>query len=73
MRHAYDKNKAFVGEGYAIFGNSFNPSVSSSSTVERDRQQQNMDDYACSRLANYMFDEDISSDSENGFKNLIRD
>jgi hypothetical protein len=35
MQHAYDENEAVAGEGYAVSGDSFDPSVSSSSSVER--------------------------------------
>ena len=34
MQHAYDENKVVAREGYAVFGDSFDPSVSSSSSVE---------------------------------------
>jgi hypothetical protein len=70
MRHAYDENKAVAGEGYAISGNSFDLSVSSSSSVERHREQHEEADYRSSmpsRLAHYMSDEDTSSNSGNGF------
>jgi hypothetical protein len=65
MRHMYDKNKAFIGEGHAVFGNSFSPSASSSSIAERYREQWDLDDYGSSmptRLVNYMSNEDTSSD-----------
>ena len=39
MRHAYDKNEAVAGEWYTISSDSFNPSISSSSSVERYRAQ----------------------------------
>lgn len=34
MRHAYDENKVVVGEGYDVFGNSFDPSELSSFNAE---------------------------------------
>jgi hypothetical protein len=39
MRHVYEKNEAVVGEGYAISGNSFDLSESSSSSVDRHRKE----------------------------------
>jgi hypothetical protein len=36
LRHAYDENEAVQGKGYAISGDSFNPSESSSSCADRD-------------------------------------
>jgi hypothetical protein len=71
MRYAYDKNKALVGKGYALSSNSFDPSASSTTT--QDREQQDLDNYACNRLANYMSNEGTSSDFENELKNLVRD
>jgi hypothetical protein len=76
LRHAYDENEAVQGEGYAISGDSFDPSESSSSGADRDREQRDLNDYAesmPSRPADYMSDEDTSSDSGNGFENLCRD
>jgi hypothetical protein len=76
MRHTYDENEAVQGEGYAVSGDSFDPSESSLSCADRDREQRELNDYAesmPSRPANYMSDEDISSDSGNGFGNLCRD
>ena len=73
MRHAYDKNEAVAGEGYAICGDSFDPSVSSLSSVERHRAQCEEADYGSnmpSKPTHYMFDEDTSNDLGNGFKNL---
>jgi hypothetical protein len=64
------------GEGYAVSGNSFDPSESSSSSTDRDREQRELNDYAesmPSRPADYMSDEDTSSDSRNGFENLCQD
>ena len=64
------------GEGYAVLGDSFNPSESSSSCADRDKKQRELNDYAESMLrtpADYMSDEDTSSDSGNGFENLCRD
>jgi hypothetical protein len=68
MRHAYDENKAVAGEEYAVSGDSFNPSVSSSSSVERHREQREEADYGSSmptRPTHYMSDEDTSNDSGN--------
>jgi hypothetical protein len=76
LRHAYDENEAVQGEGYAVFGDSFDPSESSSSCADMDREQRELNDYAesmPSRPADYMSDEDTSSDSGNGFENLCRD
>jgi hypothetical protein len=76
LRHAYDENEAVQGEGYAVSGDSFDPSESSSSGADRDREQRELNDYAesmPSRPADYMFHEDTSSDSGNGFENLCRD
>jgi hypothetical protein len=76
MRHAYDENEAVQGEGYVVSGDSFDPSKSSSSCADRDREQRELNDYAesmPSRPADYMSDEDTSSDSGNGFENLCRD
>jgi hypothetical protein len=76
MQHAYDENEAVAGEGYAVSGDSFDPSVSSSSSVERHWEQCQKADYGSSMLsrpAHYMFDEDTSSDSGNGFENLAND
>jgi hypothetical protein len=75
MRHAYDENEAVAGEGYAISGDSFDPSMSSSSSVERHREQCEEADYRSSmpsKPAHYMSDEDKSNDSGNGFENLAR-
>ena len=61
------------GEGYVVSGNTFDPSELSLSCADRDREQWELNDYTesiLSRPADYMFDEDTSSDSENGFKNL---
>jgi hypothetical protein len=76
MRHAYDENKAVAGEGYAVSGDSFDPSVSKFSSIERHREQREEADYGSSmpsRPAHYMSDEDTSSDLENGFENLAND
>jgi hypothetical protein len=76
LRHAYDENEAVQGEGYAVSGDSFDPSELSSSCADRDREQRELNDYAesmPSRPANYVSDEDTSSDSGNGFENLCRD
>jgi hypothetical protein len=76
LRHAYDENEAVQGEGYAVSGNSFDPSESSSSGADRDREQQELNHYVESmpnRPADYMSDENTSNDSGNGFENLCRD
>jgi hypothetical protein len=76
MRHAYDENEAVAGEGYTVSGNSFDPNVSSSSSVERHREQCEEADYGSSmpsRPAHYISDEDTSSNSGNGFENLAND
>ena len=77
LLHAYDENEVVgEGEGYAVSGDSFDPSKSSSSYASRDREQWELNDYAesmPSRLADYMSDEDTSNDSGNGFENLSRD
>jgi hypothetical protein len=33
--HVYDENEALVREGYTVFGDSFDPSESSSSSTEQ--------------------------------------
>jgi hypothetical protein len=71
MRHAYDERKAIVGDRYVVSGDSFDPSALSSSTVNRNREQRDFDDYTCSMPAIHMFGEDTSSDSRNGFENLV--
>jgi hypothetical protein len=76
LRHAYDENEAVQGKGYAVSGDSFDPSESSSPGADRDRGQQELNDYAesmPSKPVDYMSDEDTSSDSGNGFENLCRD
>ena len=76
LRHAWDESEAVQGEGYEISGDSFDPSNSSSSGDDRDRKQIELNDYVeskPSRPADYMSDEDTSSDSGNGFENLCRD
>jgi hypothetical protein len=76
LQHAYDENEAVQGEGYAVLGDSFDPSESSLLGADRDREQRELNDYAesmPSRPADYMSDEDTSSDSGNGFENLCRD
>jgi hypothetical protein len=73
LRHAYDENEAVQGEGYAVSGDSFDPSESSSSCADRDREQWELNDYAesmPSRPADYMSDENTS---RNGFENLCWD
>ena len=64
------------GDGYAVSGNSFDPSKLSSSGVDRDREQRELNDYIESmpiKPADYMSDEDTSNDSRNGFENLCQD
>ena len=64
------------GEGYVVSGDSFDLSESSSSCVDRNREQRELNDYIesmPSRLADYMSDKDTSSDLGNGFENLCRD
>jgi hypothetical protein len=76
LRHAYDENEAVQREGYAVSGDSFDPSESSLSCADRDREQRELNDYVDSmpsRPADYMSEEDTSSDSGNGFENLCRD
>jgi hypothetical protein len=76
MRHAYDKKKALVGEGYDVSGNSFDQSESSLSDAKWYSEQQELDNYGSSmssRPTHYLFDEDTSSDSRKGFENLVRD
>jgi hypothetical protein len=76
LRHAYDENEAVQGEGYAVSDDSFDPSESSSSGADRDREQRELNDYAesmPSRPGDYISHEDTSSDSGNGFENLCRD
>jgi hypothetical protein len=76
LRHAYDENEAVAEEGYTVSGDSFDPSVSSSSSVERHREQREEIDYGSSmpsRPAHYMSDENTSSNSGNGFENLAND
>jgi hypothetical protein len=76
LRHAYDENEAVQGEGYAVSGDSFDPSKSSSSCADRDREQRELNNYAenkPSRPADYMSNGDTSSDSGNGFENLCQD
>jgi hypothetical protein len=74
--HAYDENEVVAGEGYAVSSDSFDPKVSSSSSVERYREQREIDDYGSSmpRMpTHYMSGKDTSSNSGNGFENLARD
>ena len=76
VRHTYDKNEAAVGEGYQVSSDSFDPSESTSSSTKRYREQREIDNFGNSiptRPHEYMSDEDISSNSGNGFKNLTRD
>jgi hypothetical protein len=64
------------GEGYVVSGDSFDPSELSSSGADRDKEQRELNDYAesmPSRSADYMSNEDTSSDSGNGFENLCQD
>ena len=39
LQHAYDENEAVQGEGYAVSSDSFDPSESSSSSADRNREQ----------------------------------
>ena len=76
MQHAYDENEAIAGEGYAVSGDSFDPSVSSLSNVGWYKEQREEADYGSSmpsRPIHYMYDKDKSSDSGNGFENLAND
>ena len=76
MRYAYDKNEVVAREGYAVSSDSFDPSVSSSSSAEQHREQREEVDYESSMLSNpiyYMSDKDTSSNLGNGFENLARD
>ena len=76
MRHAYDKNEVVAGEGYVVSGDSFNPSDSSSSSVNQHKMQRDEADYESSmptRPAHYMSDKDTSSESGNGYENLAND
>jgi hypothetical protein len=43
--HAYDENEAVQGEGYAVSGDSFDPSKSSSSCADRNREQWELNNY----------------------------
>ena len=64
------------GKSYAVFGDSFDLNKSSSSSVDRDREQRELNDYAesmPSRPTDYMSDEDTPSDSGYGFENLCWD
>jgi hypothetical protein len=74
MWYMYDENKAVIGEGYVVSNDSFDPSKLSSSSV--DEEEHKIDDYRStmpSKPAHYNSDQDISSDSGNGFENLARD
>ena len=76
LRHVYDENEAIQGQAYAVSGDSFDPSESSSSCADRDMEQWELNGYAKSmpsKPADYMSDEDTSSDSGNGFENLCQD
>jgi hypothetical protein len=76
MWHAYDESEAIAGEGYQVSGDSFDPSESTSSSIERYREQREIADYGSSiptRPHDYMSDEDTSSNSRNGFENLAHD
>ena len=76
LRHAYDENEAVQGEGYVVLGDSFDPSESSSSFTDRYNEQRELDNYGSSmpsRPADYMSNEDTSSDSGNGFEHLSGD
>ena len=61
MWHVYDENKVVVGEGYVVFGNSFDPSELSSFSAEQYKEQQELDYYMNSmpnRLIHYMSSKD---------------
>jgi hypothetical protein len=73
MQYAFNKSEAIEGEDYAISSNSFDPSVLSSSNVERDWEEWDFNNYACSFLVNYASDEDMSSDFGNVYEELVRD
>ena len=76
MRHTYDENEAVVGEGYAVSGDSFDPSISSLSSVDQYGAQREEADYGSnmpSRPVYYMSNEDTSNESGNGFENLAND
>ena len=63
-------------EGYIVSSDSFDPNISSLSNVEWHKVQREEVDYGSSmpsKLAHYMSDEDTSSNSGNGFKNLAND
>ena len=76
MRHAYDENEAVAREENAVSGDSFDPSDSSSSSVNQHRAQRNEADYGNNmptRPAYYISDEDTSSESGNKYENLAND
>jgi hypothetical protein len=65
-----------VEEDYVVSGHSFDTSELSSSSIERYREQRDLDNYSSSmpsRPAHYISDEDTSSGSGYGFKNLVWD
>ena len=65
-----------LGEGYAVSGDSFDPSESSLSSADKDKEQQQLNDYIesmPSRPTDYMSNEDTSIDLRNGFENLCQD
>jgi hypothetical protein len=45
MRQVYDRNEALIGEGYAVSGDSFDPSELSKSCAKRYRKQYELDNY----------------------------
>ena len=76
MQHAYDENEVVAREEYTVSGDSFDSNVSSSSSIERHREQHEEADYGSSmpsKPTHYMSDEDLSSDLGNGFENLAND
>ena len=76
MQYAYENNEAVAKARYAISSDLFDLSMSSSSNIERHREQCEEADYGSSmpsRPTPYMSNEDTSSNSGNGLKNLVRD
>ena len=74
--HVYDEHVVVQEGGYVVSGDSFDPSESSLSSIDRNREQRELNDYVesmPSRPANYMSDEDTSNDSRNGSENLCQD
>ena len=74
MQHAYDEKEVVAREKYVISGDSCDPSVSSSSSIDQHKEQCEVVDYESSmptRPAYYMSDENTSSNLGNGFEKLI--